>query len=125
MKIYIVYGSSGEYEDYNWWLVKAFTRKDDAIAFEHKLNTQAFAAGAAFEEYKNWIRAEEARISKALGLKQWHTLELISTPEHKAFREESLRREDAIKATVEDPYYQFQEDEYKTMELELDAHTDL
>ena len=38
MKIYLVEGQTGEYDDYSSWIAKAFKRKSSAVAFKKKLD---------------------------------------------------------------------------------------
>jgi hypothetical protein len=45
MKIYLVEGHTGEYEDYRSWIAKAFKRKSSAVAFKKKLDAICEAFG--------------------------------------------------------------------------------
>jgi hypothetical protein len=38
MKIYLVEGQTGEYDEYSSWIAKAFKRKSSAVAFKKKLD---------------------------------------------------------------------------------------
>jgi hypothetical protein len=45
MKIYLVEGCTGEYEDHHSWIAKAFKHKPSAVAFKKKLDAICEAFG--------------------------------------------------------------------------------
>jgi hypothetical protein len=54
MKIYLVEGCTGKYEDYHSWIAKAFKRQSSAVAFKKKLDAICEAFGdVTIENYSD------------------------------------------------------------------------
>lgn len=60
--LYVVYGSSGESDDYSWWNVKAFTSRERAEQFKCECELQAKIAQAAYDKiYSEWSKLKRPR----------------------------------------------------------------
>jgi hypothetical protein len=63
MKIYVVEGCTGEYDDYCNWPVKAFREEDNAKAFEAALNNKAKELGISTKG-TSWDKKGQAIVAE-------------------------------------------------------------